>query len=193
MTKKLVGLAAAFGLLAACQGQNSALFAPKGSATASATAPGVDSRGQDIDPMLVGQRLMTAGEYELAIKSFLRAAGDQGFTAPVLASLGTANLGLGRLGQAEAILRRAVSVDENYVPVWNNLGVVLLEKASWAEAARVFQTAFALDSGSSVEIQQNLRLALAKRDQTVYSVPEETDFALVRRGTGDYLLMSTQE
>ena len=143
--------------------------------------------------MLVGHRLMQAGEHELALKSFLRAAGDQGFTAPVLASIGSANLGLGRLGQAEAILRRAIATDEAYVPGWNNLGVVLMETGAWAEAARVFQTAFALDSGSSVEIQQNLALALAKQDQTFYSGPEETDFALVRRGSGDYLLMSTQE
>lgn len=189
MTKKLVGLAAAFGLLAACEAGDNPLSARDGGAL----APGLDASGQAVDPMLVGQRLMEAGEHELALKAFLRAAGDQGFTAPVLASIGTANIGLGRLGQAEAILRRSIEVDEKYVPGWNNLGVVLLEKGAWGEASRVFQTAFALDSGSSVEIQQNLALALAKRDQTVYSGPEETDFALVRRGAGDYLLMSTQK
>ena len=145
-----------------------------------------------MDPFLVGQRLMAAQEYELALKSFYRAAATQGLTAPILASIGTANLGLSRLGQAEDALRKAIDADEEYVPAWNNLGAVLLELGRWGEAAQVLKVAFALDSGESVEIRENLRLALAKLENPGYSPAEEEAFELVRRGPGDYLLMSTE-
>ena len=187
MIQKLVGLVAAFGLLAACEAGEAALSERDGGAL----APGLDASGQDVDPMLVGQRLMAAGEHELALKAFLRAAGDQGFTAPVLASIGTANIGLGRLGQAEAILRRSIAVDETYVPGWNNLGVVLMEKGELGEAERVFRTAFALDNGASEQIRENLRLALAKLENPGYDVENNNNFALVRRGSGEYQLLST--
>lgn len=185
MMKKWVGWVAAIGLLSACQ-------TTELGGDGQITAPGVDVSKQDLDPMLVGHRLMAAKQYELALKSFYRAAGQQGLTAPVLASLGTANLGLGRLGQAEDLLRQSVKIDETYVPAWNNLGVVLMQTRKWGEASRVLETAFALDSGESAEIQQNLTLALANLDQPVYSEPQEEPFKLVYRGTGDYLLMSTK-
>ncbi len=51
--------------------------------------------------LLVGHRLMEAGEFELALKAYLRAAGEQGVNVDVLSALGSANLQLGRLGQAE--------------------------------------------------------------------------------------------
>ena len=176
---------AAFGLLSACDDQ-----VPLGDDQV--LAPGLDTNQPNMDPFLVGQRLMNAGEYELALKSFFRAGGERGLTAPILASIGTANLGLARLGQAEDALRRAIAEDQEYVPAWNNLGAVLMEKREWGEAARVLQTAFALDSGESVEIRENLRKALENLNEPVYSDAEEPAFALVRRGSGDYLLMSTE-
>ena len=105
---------------------------------------------------------MEAGEYELALKAYYRAASKQGATADVLSAIGSADLKLGRLNQAEQMLRRAVEADQLFVPAWNNLGVVLMEKGLYPEAARTFQTAFALDSGQSDSIRENLRLALAK-------------------------------
>lgn len=104
---------------------------------------------------------------------------------------GSADLHLGRLGQAEKILRRAIEVDETFVPAWNNLGVVLMEKGEYAEAARVFRVAFGLDNGNSPEIRDNLRLALAKIENPAYSPAINESFALVRRGSGDYLLLSS--
>jgi hypothetical protein len=56
----------------------------------------------------------------------------------------------------------------------------------------VFQTAFALDNGQSVEIQENLRLALAKLDNPAYS-DEDTNFALVWTGGGTYSLSPLPE
>lgn len=143
------------------------------------------------DGLIVGHRLMAAGEYELALKAYFRAAGDQGQTADVLSALGSANLKLGRLGQAERLLRRAIELDEEFVPAWNNLGVVLMEQGNFGEASRVFRVAFALDSGESVEIRNNLRAALAKLQDPGYVPDDNINFALVRRGTGEYLLLPT--
>ena len=141
-----------------------------------------------IDGLTVGHRLMAAGQYELALKAYYRAAGEQGMTVDTLSAIGSANLRLGRLGQAERILRRATEEDETFPPAWNNLGVVLMETGQYGEAARVFRIAFALDSGESAEIRENLRIALAKIDNPGYSEPNE-QVALVRRGNGEYRLL----
>ncbi|WP_363319801.1 tetratricopeptide repeat protein [Roseovarius sp.] len=138
--------------------------------------------------MLVGHRLMDAGEYELAQKAYMRAAVTQGMTADILAGMGSANLGLGRLGTAERLLRKAIEKDQESPEIWNNLGVVLVEKREFFEAEQVFRRAYALDNGESDSIRDNLRLALAKSENSDYGEEQEQDYKLVRRGTGDYLI-----
>lgn len=153
---------------------------------------GADAREQGIDGLLVGHRLMEAGEHELALKAYLRAAGEQGMNADVLSAIGSANLKLGRLGQAEQILRRALEADETSVPALNNLGCVLMERGKAGEARLVFQQAFALDSGQSDSIRENLKLAIARTSPTVYDPVEDVKpvMKLVRRGHGTYVLLS---
>lgn len=143
------------------------------------------------DGLEVGHRLMQAGEFELALRAYYRAAAQQGPSADVLAAIGSANLRLGRLGQAEQMLRRAIEVDPESVPAINNLGVIAAEQGRWGEARHLFQTAFALDSGRSEEIRANLRLALANLEGSRYIDGNNHNFALVRRGQGRYLLLST--
>nr|WP_072779237.1 tetratricopeptide repeat protein [Marivita hallyeonensis] len=155
-------------------------------------APSVDPRGDQVDQLLVGHRLMAAGEYELALSSFKLAAADQGLTPEVVTSLGSANLALGRLGQAEQLLRRAVKDDADSPEGWNNLGVVLMERGKSAEAAQVFRRAFALDNGESVAIRDNLRLALAKIENSQYGAETEQEYKLVRRGSSDFLIRPAQ-
>lgn len=151
---------------------------------------GIKTNVASEDGLIVGHRLMASGEYELALRAYLRAAGDRGLDVDVMSAIGSANLKLGRLGQAEKILRRAVELDETFVPAWNNLGVVLMEQGNYGEAERVFRMAFALDSGQSAEIRDNLRLALAKLKNPDTIIQNESDFTLVRRGTGDYLILA---
>jgi tetratricopeptide (TPR) repeat protein len=117
-------------ILAAC-GNTGGLGAPEPGVTRN-TPPTADARGEGVDGLLVGHRLMAAGEYELALKPYLRAASEQGINADVLSALGSANLHLGRLGQAEQILRRALELDPTFVPAMNNLGVVLMERGRGA-------------------------------------------------------------
>ena len=142
-----------------------------------------------VDGLEVGHRLMAAGEYELALRAYLRAVGTRGANVDVLSALGSANLRLGRLGQAETLLRRALDEDRTFVPALNNLGVVLMERNQPGEARRLFQNAFALDSGESEVIRENLRRALAKADTSGYNGPQNNEFDLVRRGSGSYLLL----
>ncbi len=151
-------------------------------------APGVRKNGEAVDGLIVGNRLMAAGEYELAISAFSRAALVHGMNADVLAGLGTANLGLGRLGQAEDLLRKALEKDEKSPEIWNNLGVVLMEQGKNAEAGQFFRRAYALDNGESDSIRDNLRLALANSEKSAYGVVEEQDYKLVRRGSSDFLI-----
>lgn len=156
-------------------------------------APSGKARGQAVDGLAVGHRLMEAGEYELALRAYYRSAAERGLDVDVLSAIGSANLRLGRLGQAERILRQAVEVDETFVPAWNNLGVVLMELGKVSEASLVFKRAFALDSGQSDEIRQNLALALARLENPLYDEGNNNNFKLVRRGSGQFLLLTTPE
>lgn len=156
-------------------------------------APGIDAKAQAEDSIEVGNRLMAAGEYELALEAFSRAALEQGMTTQVLTSLGTANVGLRRLGQAEKLLRRAVEDDTDWPVAWNNLGVLLMEKQEYPEAAQVFQRAFALDNGESDAIRDNLRLALAKMENPVNNTPQEQqEYTLEQLGDGQFTLRKIQ-
>lgn len=151
--------------------------------------PGLAQDEDAVDGLVVGHRLMRAGEYDLALDAFSRAALTHGMTSEIMASLGSANLGLGRLGQAETILRDAIEMDDAAPEAWNNLGVVLMEQGETAEAAQVFRRAYALDNGESDSIRDNLRLALAKNENSYYGEEQnEQDYKLVRRGSGDYLI-----
>lgn len=152
---------------------------------------GVDPRKEAVDGLVVGHRLMEAGEPELARKAYLRAAGESGITVDVLSALGSADLALGRLGQAEQLLRRALEVDPTFVPAMNNLGVVLMERGKIGEARVVFQQAFAQDSGQTDSIRENLKLAIARSEASVYDSPEEEgEFRLVRREKGKFVLLT---
>ncbi len=155
-------------------------------------APGIDPTGQAEDNITVGNRLMAAGEYELALDSFTRAALEQGMTPQVLTSLGTANLGLRRLGQAETLLRRAVEDDTDWPIAWNNLGVLLMETRQYPEAEQVFRRAFALDNGESDAIRDNLRLAIAKMENPVNTIDQEQEYTLEQLGDGQFSLRKIQ-
>ncbi len=152
---------------------------------------GVDPDEDSVDGLIVGHRLMAAGEYDLAERAYLRAGAEQGLNADVLSALGSANLKLDRLNQAEQLLRKAVDLDANFVPALNNLGVVLMERGNFGEARVFFQRAFAADSGETDSIRENLMRAIAKTEDAMYVQPEATPtFTLVRRGASTYELLS---
>lgn len=178
--QRVAGAMAMTLMLAACF-PNGGLHTPEGQ------APGV-KQGKAEDPLTVGHRLLESGEHELALKSYYRAAAAEGVNADVLAAIGSANLKLGRLGQAEQMLRRALELDPNFVSALNNLGVVLLEKGEYGEASRVFERAAKLDKDKTPSIKKNLKLAQSRMPKPSYESADTSDVALVRRGQGEYLL-----
>lgn len=156
-----------------------------------APPPGTPVLRDAVDGLIVGDRLMEAGEFELALRAYYRAAAENGTDAITLIAIGSASLALGRLGQAEDTLRRAVELAPDEPVAWNNLGVVLMEQGNYGEARQVFQRAFALDSGRTDSIRENLRLAIARMENSAYT-PEQLEdnrFDLERLGGGRYLLV----
>jgi len=184
-TAPLGALVSALVLVAACM--------PSGTLpTTDPERPGLDTDAASVDGLIVGHRLMASNEPELALRAYYRAAGELGLNVDVLSALGSANLKLGRIGQAETLLRQALDEDEEFVPALNNLGVVLMEQGEYGEARRVFQQAFALDSGRSDAIRDNLRLAIARMESSVYGVENNQDrLDLIRRGPGVYELLAS--
>lgn len=144
-----------------------------------------------VDGLVVGHRLMAAGEYELALRAYYRASAQDGINVDILSAIGSANLRLGRVQQAEQVLRRALEQDETFIPAHNNLGVALGEQGRWGEAGLHFRNAFAFDGGRSSEIRDNLRLAIEKTNETGYTDQEAHRLSLVRRGQGRFLLLET--
>lgn len=145
------------------------------------------------DPLIVAQNLADAGEHELALRAYLRAALDQGMTGDVLTGMGASNLALARLGQAEDQLRRATDVDPMNVAAWNNLGVLLIERGQPGPARGVFEHALALPGGDRAAIRTNLELALARSRNSATLTPEAGDFVLIRQGGGTYRLSPAQD
>ena len=150
--------------------------------------PGIAPNQAGVDPQIVAGRLMDAHEYDSALDAYDRAALQHGLTPEIRAGMGTARLQLGQLESAERLLRRAVTDAPDRAEFWNNLGVLLIEKRAYPEAAQVFRRAYALDNGESDAIRDNLRLALAKMQKPSYPQKQEQNYKLVRRGTSDYLI-----
>lgn len=105
-----------------------------------------------------GHALLASGDAEGAMRAF-RGAAVTGAGSEALAPMGTASLALGRLGQAERLLRRAVETDPSDAAAWNNLGVVHLEAGREGEARAAFRRALALGHGASDPVRDNLVLA----------------------------------
>lgn len=145
--------------------------------------------GEGVDPLIVGDRLLDAGEAELALASYTRAAAEHGITPDIKLSMAVANIKLGRLHQAERQLRDVLRQEPENARAMNNLGVVLLDLGKTGEAERMFRAAFALQP--TPEIRENLRVASAKLENRAYNDHQEEDaFTLTRRANGVYDLSS---
>ena len=134
-----------------------------------AFAPGIDPTGQEIDGLIVGQRLMENGEYELALDAFHRAAAKLGLSPEILSAMGVAHFRLGRVDQAQKLFEKALKLEPQWPGLWNNLGMAYMSKGDYAKAAPIFQRAVALDNGENDSLRENLRLALEKREESLYS------------------------
>lgn len=183
MTSRILGATLLIVTLAACS------TGGFGRSNDAIGAPGV-AGASNLDGLMVGHRMMQAGEFELALRAYTRAAAQHGLNVDTLSALGSANLRLGRLNQAERLLRRATEQDPSFSAAWNNLGVILMEQGKYPEASEVFRRAFATDNGNSDQIRENLRISLAKVNDPAYDLTQNETVKLVRRGTGDFVLLT---
>jgi Flp pilus assembly protein TadD len=75
---------------------------------------------------------------------------------------------------------------------FNNYGVLLMEQGRTNEAVGYFKQAFALSNGENIAVRDNLRLALAKSENSVTMEPEKSsEYKLVRRGSSDFVIRPT--
>lgn len=161
----------------------------------SATYEGLPAPQQEIprEPVSMieaGNRLLNAGEPELALKAFASALADERVSVDALIGLGYANHKLGRLNQARKMFEIVIELEPEQIMAWNNLGVVRYLMGDIPAATRAFRTAFALSGGKSDSIRHNLALA---QDQASPSFDPESivpEFRLIRSGYGRYQLTS---
>lgn len=187
MTRRAIVVMCFAGLTACTALPNGGRLAPLDRALEIAAPPGTVVLQDEVDQILVGDRLMDAGQPDLALRAYYRAAGNTGLDAEILTAIGAANLALGRIGQAEDQFRQALEIDESFVPAWNNLGVALMERGDYGQARRVFEQAFALDSGQTDAIRDNLRLSIARMENNIYNETNARPaLGLIRRGGGVY-------
>ena len=139
---------------------------------------------------LSGTALWRLANTNLPCSAYTRAAAQQGLNVDTLSALGSANLRLGRLGQAEACC--AVPLKKTRFPRrMEQFGRHFDGKGRiFGEAAEVFRRAFATDNGNSDQIRENLRISLALIEDPFYDTGQNQDVKLVRRGTGDYVILT---
>ncbi|PRY95627.1 Tetratricopeptide repeat-containing protein [Hasllibacter halocynthiae] len=128
------------------------------------------------------------GDHEAALTLYTRGRLGRPDDARLLAAQGASAHALGRVNQAEPLLRRALASDPELPAAWNTLGLLLLDTDRAPAAVRAFERAFALTRGSSASIRANLSRAMEIRDGARYAPPEEASATLTYRGGGDYLL-----
>jgi Flp pilus assembly protein TadD len=64
-----------------------------------------------------------------------------------------------------------------------------MEQGKTRQAVRYFQRAFALSNGENIAIRDNLRLALAKSENSATTeVQKSSEYKLVRRGKSDFVI-----
>lgn len=154
--------------------------------------PGLAEGPAEVDPMIVGDRLLAAGEAELALDSYVRAAaGPAGPTPAIRHAMARADIALGRLRQARSLLREVVELEPRNAAARNDLGVVLLELGEAGEAHAMFRSAYALQP--LPEIRDNLRLSGDRLADTVGDAPVGGASVLKQRGDGTYGLAAPPE
>lgn len=141
--------------------------------------------------LTLGNRLLAAGEPDLAMKAFLRSMSVDGITAPALTGAGIAYEQQGLLTAARQYFEQASQMAPNSMIAHNNLGVVLFKLKEYYLARNEFRSAFALSNGTSEMAERNLNRTEAMI-AAMETIPE-TDLAIshgvISLGGGEYRLV----
>lgn len=143
----------------------------------------------------IGRRLLAAGEYETAIKAFMRSVRIEGVSAAAMTGAGVAAEQLGRVREARGYFEAAVELDPNSILARNNLGVALYKLGDYHNARAAFEAAFALSDGANEVAAQNLALVTHKIAAIEGEGPVHVDlgYEVVRTGSSVYSLTPSGE
>ena len=108
--------------------------------------------------LIIGKRLIDAGEYDLAIDAFERSILIEGVSAAAMTGAGIAAEKRGLISMASRYFERARELAPESELANNNLGVVLYRLREYYRARQAFQAAFALSDGRNELALRNLRL-----------------------------------
>lgn len=134
-----------------------------------------------------GAVALEIGRPGAALAHYTAAAGHAGLTPDVALGLARANIGLGRLNQAEALLRPVAAARQDAAEVQSEYGRLLLRLDRPADASRVLRLAFALNPEDTL-VQAALTESLARMDSMGYADDNENAFILGHEGGGLYTL-----
>jgi tetratricopeptide (TPR) repeat protein len=140
-----------------------------------------------VDPVVLGDRLMAAGEPELALKSYGTALLEE-FTPGALAGAGAASWHLGRLREALRFLEKAVELKPDFALAWNNLGIVRYDLGEFRAAREALKRAAELASNDP-RIAENLGIVTTLVPEDVDLEQVRTEFRIVRGDDGRYHLV----
>ncbi|HUF55768.1 MAG TPA: tetratricopeptide repeat protein [Thermohalobaculum sp.] len=141
--------------------------------------------------LVLGKRLLAAGEHDLAMEAFERSLVAEGPSAQAMTGAGLAAEAQGLLTMAARYFEKARDLAPDSVVAHNNLGVVLFRLGEPYQARQAFQAAFALSDGASPMALQNLRLSeevIAEREAALAVVDPATNFRVDRRGSSEFKL-----
>ena len=172
------------------------------SAGANVAAQTVEAFGDDAtDPVRLferGQSAHARGELEKAIGFYEQALKVRPEFPEAEFQLGSALASLGRLPQAEAALRLAISHKKNWALPYSALGAVLLRQSRDKEAEQFFQQALTVDNKESLALRMLSEIRLragdakaaldfAKRATAIVEAPTQTwiVLAMAERANGN--------
>ncbi|KPK16238.1 MAG: hypothetical protein AMJ62_06525 [Myxococcales bacterium SG8_38] len=112
--------------------------------------------------VLQGERLLSEGRPEEALRVFRQAVADDPQDARAWLDVGLASEGVGDTASAEQAYRRATDIDPRFPDPFNNLGVLLREAGKLEQAIDMLERAAAIDPAHAA-VRFNLALAYEDR------------------------------
>lgn len=141
-----------------------------------------------------GRRLLQLHDWEPALRAFNMSMINDGISEDALVGAAAANFRLGRLKMAHRLLLSAAERYPGSAVVRNNLGAVYYRMGDLANARASFEAAYALKSGMSQQIAQNIAMLEAAEKQTAKDDVEvvPSPFYVVPMGDGLYRLEQSE-
>jgi len=149
---------------------------------------------RETSQIVVGQRLLAQNQTEAALKAFNASLIEDGVSHDALVGAAAANFRLGRQEQARRLLVQAAERFPNSAVVRNNLGVIYYQMGDLVHARAEYTAAYALKSGLSQEIEQNIGILEIAEERAATGTVEvgADDHYVEPQGGGVYKLLQVE-